>query len=150
MAHVRTKRWNDPVAKDDGTRLLVTRYRPRALKKHRENWDEWLKQLAPSVALHAAAYGKDAPAIPFDEYRERYFAEMRGVSGVITALAERVRGGESLTLLCSTACTDPQRCHRTLLRSLVYEALGEPEPPGEQRPASAVEALPSKLRDWLR
>ena len=27
--------------------------------------------------------------------------------------------GETITLLCSSACTDPARCHRTLLAGLV-------------------------------
>jgi uncharacterized damage-inducible protein DinB len=33
---IRTKRWNDPIGDDDGFRLLICRYRPRALKKEHE------------------------------------------------------------------------------------------------------------------
>ena len=34
MAEVRTKRWNEPIdAAADGTRVLVTRYRPRGVAK---------------------------------------------------------------------------------------------------------------------
>ena len=77
MPGIYTKRWNDPVSRDDGHRLLVTRYRPRGLKKQRENWDAWAKQLAPSEELHAAAYGKETEPIGWDEYRERYLAEMQ-------------------------------------------------------------------------
>lgn len=150
MPTVRTKRWNDPVAKDDGTRILITRYRPRALRKERETWDEWLRQLAPSAGLLADFQGKHGPPLEWDAYRSRYLAEMSAVSGVVRALAERVRAGESLTLLCASACEDPSRCHRTLLRTLIYEALGEPEPPGEPTPRAATDALPPKLRDWLR
>jgi uncharacterized protein YeaO (DUF488 family) len=45
---LRTKRWNDPSEPDDGLRLLVCRYRPRALPKAKETWDEWWRELAPS------------------------------------------------------------------------------------------------------
>jgi hypothetical protein len=34
-------------------------------------------------------------------------------------LAARARGGETVTLLCSSACVDPARCHRTLLKELI-------------------------------
>jgi len=37
----------------------------------------------------------------------------------IAALGARVAAGETITLLCSSACTDTQRCHRTLLQGLV-------------------------------
>ena len=36
---IKTKRWDDPREPDDGFRLLICRYRPRALKKENETWD---------------------------------------------------------------------------------------------------------------
>jgi len=116
---VRTKRWNDPAAPDDGTRILVCRYRPRGVRKADETWDEWQKELAPSRELHAAYYGKHGPPIGWAAYRRRYLAEMKSQKGAIAALAERVRAGEAITLLCSSACVDPTHCHRTLLARLV-------------------------------
>lgn len=116
---IKTKRWNDPAEPDDGYRLLVTRYRPRGLKSADESWEGWLPQLAPSRALHADAYGKSGAAIDFDDYRARYLAEMSGQRFLIEGLAARVDRGETLTLLCSSACVDPARCHRTLLAELV-------------------------------
>ena len=41
----------------------------------------------------------------------------------ITELARRVAGGATLTLLCSSACVDPDRCHRTLLKHLIEKAV---------------------------
>lgn len=119
---IKTKRWNDPVEPDDGYRLLVTRYRPRGLKSSDENWDGWLAQLAPSRALHADAYGKNGVTLAWDDYRARYLAEMRAQRFLIEGLAARVDAGEALTLLCSSACVDPARCHRSLLALLVEEA----------------------------
>jgi hypothetical protein len=37
----------------------------------------------------------------------------------IRDLARRAAAGETITLLCSSACDDPARCHRTLLARLV-------------------------------
>jgi uncharacterized protein YeaO (DUF488 family) len=148
---VKTKRWNDPIAPDDGYRVLVTRYRPRALRRERENWEAWSKQLAPSVALHSAAYGKSAPAITFAEYRERYLAEMAGQRGTITNLAERVRRGETVTLLCSSACTDAAECHRTLLKELIEAELPvELHTPPEKARPEVVPAKFSRLSEWLK
>jgi uncharacterized protein YeaO (DUF488 family) len=120
---LKTRRWNDPAEPDDGFRLLVTRYRPRGVKAADETWDAWDKALGPSVALHAAVYGKRGDPIDWETYRRRYLAEMEAQSYRLTALANRVRAGETITLLCSSACTDPARCHRTLLVQLIERRL---------------------------
>jgi uncharacterized protein YeaO (DUF488 family) len=116
---IKAKRWNDPAEPDDGYRLLVCRYRPRGVPKEKETWDAWLPQLGPSRALHAAVYGKGGAPIPWEEYEARYVAEMEAQAFWIRGFAERLAKGERLTLLCSSACTDPARCHRTLLRALI-------------------------------
>ena len=45
---IKTRRWNDPPDKDEGYRLLVTRYRPRGVAKADETWDAWEPKLGPS------------------------------------------------------------------------------------------------------
>jgi uncharacterized protein YeaO (DUF488 family) len=119
---VKTKRWNDPAEAGDGFRLLVCRFRPRGVAKTEETWDEWWPELGPSRDLHAAFWGKSGPAITFAAYVPRYLQEMQGQVFRIRALAERVRAGETVTLLCSSACTDASRCHRSLLAGLVEKA----------------------------
>src|SRR5258705_741104 len=120
---VRMRRWNDRRLPGDGLRLLVCRYRPRGVRKTDETWDEWDPDLGPSRALHAAAYGKSGPPISWEEYRTRYLKEMRKQQPRIEALAERVRAGETVTLLCSSACVEDAHCHRSLLRELIEEAV---------------------------
>jgi uncharacterized protein YeaO (DUF488 family) len=121
---IRTKRWNDPVEAEDGLRLLVCRFRPRGLPKAKEPWHAWCKDLAPSVELHASWYGKRGLPPTFVEFARRYCAEMRRQAERIRELAEHVATGETLTLLCSSACSDAQRCHRTLLKELIEKDLG--------------------------
>src|SRR5262245_36229359 len=74
---IRTRRWNDPIEADDGFRLLVTRYRPRALRKENETWDAWQPDLGPSRELHADFWGKHGPPITWTAFRRRYLGEMR-------------------------------------------------------------------------
>jgi uncharacterized protein YeaO (DUF488 family) len=108
----------------DGARILVCRYRPRGVKKQDEAWDEWWKDLAPSAELHAAAYGKGGQEpIEWDEYRRRYLEEITNERArfSLRALVNRVAAGETVTLLCSSACEDEQECHRGLLRDLIVK-----------------------------
>src|SRR3954454_22327055 len=120
---IKTKRWDDPKEPDDGHRLLVTRYRPRGVSKADETWDAWDPHLGPSVALHAAVYGKGVLPIPWATYRVRYLSEMRQQRERIAELAKRVSAGESIALLCSSACERESRCHRSLLKELIEAEL---------------------------
>jgi uncharacterized protein YeaO (DUF488 family) len=121
---IRSKRWNDPAEPDDGFRLLVTRYRPRGVKKADETWDAWEPDLGPRVELHAAVYGKGVPPIPWSTYCRRYLLEMRKQKAKIAELARRVAAGERITLLCSSACVRESRCHRSILKELIESAAG--------------------------
>ena len=122
-----TKRWNDPVEPSDGRRILISRYRPRGLSKANETWSEWLPNLGPSVELHAAAYSKNHVPITWETYRARYLREMRAQREVIAKLAQDVSRGETITLLCSSACERESRCHRSLLRDLIAKHLASAE-----------------------
>src|SRR5262245_30216316 len=141
---IRTKRWNDPRDADEVFRVLVCRYRPRGLRKANETWHVSLPELGPSKDLHAAFYGKSGPAIGWEEYRARYLEEMQGEEpqDLIAQLAALLAEVKTITLLCSSACEDPTRCHRTLLKELI-EARAAALPPC---PAAAdvpdTEALP--------
>jgi len=118
---VRSKRWNDPSDKGDGFRLLVCRIRPRGVAKAAQTWDDWWPDLGPSRELLAAFHGKAGPPLTWEAYEPRYLEEMRTPAALwrIRALAARVADGETITLLCSSACTDPARCHRTVLARLI-------------------------------
>ena len=118
---VRTKRWNDPVEPDDGFRLLVCRIRPRGVARAKETWTDWWPDLGPSRGLLDDYHGKRRPAVTWDAYVPRYLDEMRGATQLwrIRDLRRRAAAGETITLLCSSACTDSGRCHRTLLARII-------------------------------
>ena len=64
-------------------------------------------------------YGKNGDPIDWPTYRRRYLAEMTTQKDRIFELAREVEAGKTITLLCSSACRDESRCHRTLLKQLL-------------------------------
>jgi uncharacterized protein YeaO (DUF488 family) len=116
---VKTRRWNDPAEPDDGYRLLICRYRPRGVKREGEPWDAWCPELGPSKELHAAVYGKTGEPIGWDEYARRFREEMEGRNFFLDGFAERVRRGETITLLCASSCVDPAKCHRSIVKEML-------------------------------
>src|SRR5207247_5496062 len=85
---IKTKRWNDPREADDGWRILICRYRPRALPKKDETWDAWYKELGPSRELHARYYGKPGYSkVSWEAYRALYLQETQEQAEAIDALA---------------------------------------------------------------
>ncbi|HEX4125518.1 MAG TPA: DUF488 family protein [Tepidisphaeraceae bacterium] len=116
---IKTKRWIDAIRPDDGLCVLVCRYRPRGVAKADEVWDIWEPSFGPSKELHAAVYTRVASPISWERYRARYLAEQRNNKAKIAELAQRVRRGETVTLLCSSACRREARCHRSILKELI-------------------------------
>ena len=147
---IKTKRWNDPAEGDDGFRLLVTRYRPRGVAKADETWDKWMPHLGPGKDLHAAVYTDRSSPIRWPQYRRKYVDEQRQNAGEIAELAKRVRAGETITLLCSSACVRESRCHRSILKEVIEAAMTSgtgPTPPGPTPPgdvAAASQRSPSE------
>jgi uncharacterized protein YeaO (DUF488 family) len=123
---IKTKRWDEPKEPDDGFRLLITRYRPRGVNKLAETWDKWDPHFGPSRELLAQFKTKSASPIQWPQYRSRYIVEQRRDNkAAIAELARRVDAGETITLLCSSSCVRESRCHRSLLRELIEEAMAK-------------------------
>jgi len=120
---IKTRRWDDPPSSDEGYRLLVTRYRPRGVAKADETWDAWEPTLGPSKELHRFVYTDSSSPIPWPQYRRQYVMEQRANKALIADLAQRVAAGETVTLLCSSACTRESRCHRSILKELIEAAM---------------------------
>ncbi|KQX97869.1 hypothetical protein ASD22_11760 [Rhodanobacter sp. Root480] len=89
------KRVYEAPAEGDGYRVLIDRLWPRGLKKEAVLMDVWAKELAPSTELRKW-FGHD-PAL-WDEFRQRYAAELADSADVWQALARR-SAREPVTLL---------------------------------------------------
>ncbi|NNG36239.1 DUF488 domain-containing protein [Nakamurella aerolata] len=101
---VKIKRAYAEAEPSDGRRVLVDRLWPRGVSKQRADLSDWLKQIAPSTELREW-YGHD-PA-KFDEFAQRYRAELTGDSERAEALTQlrAWASGGPLTLI--TATKDP-------------------------------------------
>ena len=99
----------------DGTRVLVDRLWPRGVRKDDAAVDLWLKELAPSTELRKW-FGHD-PA-RWQEFRERYAAEVRQHSGLVDQLRDLARKGH-VTLVYSAH--DEAHNDAVVLRSLVLD-----------------------------
>jgi len=86
--NIQLKRVYDSPAQTDGFRILVDRLWPRGVLKEKAQIDLWLRELAPSAALRKW-FGHD-PA-KWEEFKERYFAELDGRGEGVEELAKRTR-----------------------------------------------------------
>ena len=112
---IRTKRIYDPPAPDDGYRLLVMRLWPRGVPKAAV--DAWEKDLGPSRELLTSFR---AGKLNWDDFAARYREEM-SVRPVLLEHYRDLARRQALTLLCS--CQDETRCHRTLLKEILKDAM---------------------------
>jgi uncharacterized protein YeaO (DUF488 family) len=71
---ITVRRVYDRPMRSDGTRVLVDRLWPRALRKADARLDEWCKAVAPSTELRTW-YGHDPDK--FAEFQRRYREELR-------------------------------------------------------------------------
>ena len=109
---LKTKRIMEPREEADGTRILITRYWPRGVR--REHFDEWQKELAPSASLLKEF---KAGGISDGEFARRFEAEVQGSEVGRAALDGLRRAGSDITLLCHEA--EGVVCHRHLLRRMI-------------------------------
>jgi uncharacterized protein YeaO (DUF488 family) len=85
------KRIYDEPSGDDGFRALVDRLWPRGVKKEEAGLDLWLKEVAPSDELRKW-YGHDAGR--WNEFKKRYFRELKDHPEEIGILLARAEGGK--------------------------------------------------------
>jgi len=99
---IRTKRAYEPPTAEDGTRFLVDRIWPRGVKKEALDIEGWLKQVAPSDDLRRW-FGHDPEK--WDEFRERYFAELESKQEALDPLRDAAEQG-TVTLVYGAKDTE--------------------------------------------
>ncbi len=99
---IKLKRAYSPATADDGTRYLVERLWPRAVKKEALRLDAWVKDVAPSEALRR--WFSHDPA-KWKEFRRRYTAELDANAEAWKPVLEAARRG-GVTLVFSAHDTE--------------------------------------------
>jgi uncharacterized protein YeaO (DUF488 family) len=116
------KRVYEAPAEGDGYRVLIDRLWPRGLKKEAVSMDVWARELAPSTELRKW-FGHD-PA-RWDEFRQRYAAELADSADVWQALARR-SAKEPVTLLYGAR--DEEHNDAVALKALMEQWLRRHKP----------------------
>jgi uncharacterized protein YeaO (DUF488 family) len=111
-----TKRIYEPVAADDGERVLIMRLWPRGIRKERVS--VWLKELGPVPELLRAYLDE---RISWEQYVPRYLEGLARpeAQAAIAEVRRRAATGR-VTLLCG--CADEARCHRSLLKAHLLDS----------------------------
>ncbi|MBI5811052.1 MAG: DUF488 family protein [Deltaproteobacteria bacterium] len=116
---IRTKCVYDKKEEGDGLRVLVTRHWPRGVRKEKQ--DIWLRELGPGQGLIKLWKSQ---AITWAEFKKRYLYEYEAETKkkALNELKGAVKSarGKTVTLLC--ACMDEKRCHRGILKGMLYRA----------------------------
>jgi uncharacterized protein YeaO (DUF488 family) len=134
---IKTKSIHEPKEAQDGTRLLIATVRPRWYGK-KKDYDEWIHELTPSSELlnsykhhtkpdkHSKPDKTDCDCLrcqkAWDDYEPKFRHEMQREESqtVIHDLAQRVKSGETITLICWCKVTDKvKHCHRIIVKELI-------------------------------
>lgn len=113
-AVVRIKRAYEPVAEDDGVRILVDRLWPRGLTKEKARIDLWLKDVAPSETLRRRFHGHPDKWRDFVAGYRRELAHEPAKTAA-EGLRERLRRDEPVTLVY--AARDEEHNNAVALKS---------------------------------
>lgn len=107
---IRLKRAYDEPAGSDGFRVLVDRVWPRGVRKEELDFDQWMKDIAPSTQLRKW-FNHDPRK--WDEFKRRYFKELESHDEDVELLERKAAEG-SVTLVF--AAKDEQRSNAAALR----------------------------------
>ena len=103
-----------PRAKDDGVRICVMRF-----VRSYYDFDEWYKELAPSITLLNDYKNKK---ILWQEYEKRYLEEIKDKSSLLQKIKDLSEKGD-VTLLCCEK--EDEFCHRRLLINNIKEMISQ-------------------------
>jgi uncharacterized protein YeaO (DUF488 family) len=112
---IRTKRIYAAPEDDDGRRILVDRIWPRGMSKARARLDGWEKEIAPSDGLRKW-FHKNAGH--WEEFRERYKAELKERDAELVSLAAAAHSG-TVTLVFASA--DEEHNNAVVLREVLLQ-----------------------------
>jgi uncharacterized protein YeaO (DUF488 family) len=102
----------------DGFRILITRFRPRYVKKENENWDAWCRELAPSRQLWYDYFKSNK--IDWNQYRQQFIEEMmdnpKSIEFIHLLSKFEDNNDKNITLICF--CENEKNCHRSIVKEL--------------------------------
>jgi uncharacterized protein YeaO (DUF488 family) len=131
---IQVRRAYDPPRRIDGYRVLVDRVWPRGVSRDDLRLDAWLPEIAPSTRLRQW-FGHDPER--WEEFRERYAAELAASDEAVRELAERARRGR-VTLVY--AARDPEHNNAVALAAYLRARAASPPRALSSRTAAGAAA----------
>lgn len=119
---IQLKRVYDPRSAHDGTRFLVERLWPRGITKSTLADAQWLRDAAPSTELRKWFHHDPQR---WNEFRRRYFAELKAEKDVLSPILEAARCG-TVTLLYSSH--DAEHNNAVALKEFLNHSLHPHDP----------------------
>ena len=117
---IETKRIYAEPAPSDGARILVDRLWPRGVSKDKARIDHWARAAAPSHELRK--WYRHEPD-KWDEFRNRYFAELDDNQAALAELAPHLGDG-TVTLVFSSK--EEELNNASALKEYLESARGAP------------------------
>ena len=112
---IKTKSIYEPDEKDDGIRVLITRYYPRGIRKGK--FDCWNKELSPSGNLlknyRQGNYN-------WEEFKSAFLSEMRNNKESLETI--HALNAENKSIVITMLCYERegrQPCHRYIVRDII-------------------------------
>ncbi len=99
----KTKRIYDTTSEDDGYRILIDRLWPRGVSKQKAQFNQWMKEVAPSNELRNW-FNHDPEK--WVEFQRKYAEELRAKSDLLAELKQLEREQGTVTLLFSAKETE--------------------------------------------
>lgn len=90
---IKIKRVYEEPSNEDCFRILVDRLWPRGLSKEKVKVELWLKEIAPGEGLRKW-FAHDPKK--WDEFRRRYFEELKDKKEMVDLIIEKAHGGVTL------------------------------------------------------
>lgn len=115
---IKTKSIYKPKEDSDGTRILITRFYPRGVKK--DQFDQWVRELAPSMKL---LKGYKEGKINQDQFTKEFFLQIYSSIDSLEAVQSigEMAKHDDVTLLCYEK--EGEFCHRYLVKSLIMREI---------------------------
>ncbi|MDR4512327.1 MAG: DUF488 family protein [Nitrososphaeraceae archaeon] len=117
---IKTKSIYDSKEKNDGTRILITRYWPRGIKK--DHFDRWIKELSPSTELLKQYKNKKIDVQTFEKLFLREIKTSKSIK-VCKEIANECIQGTNFTLLCYEK--EESICHRKFVKNICEKELSK-------------------------
>ena len=117
---VKTKSIYEKRVRSDGTRILVTRFYPRGVK--RTHFDLWIRNASPESKL-LKDYRNNS--ISWREFSKKFRIQIRSSIAGKEAISQLVELGKKgrITLLCYEQ--EGKRCHRHIVKAIIESKIRE-------------------------